>query len=175
MAISDHVRNQSRTKITSEVDSIARLPTKASTDTKDEEEKSKRHHVSSIDIVGVSQSKDTEHENAAGDEFREEHACPSHKRGRICAKDPGRCGRASHRPDTSAALKGIKSRLIVAIHDSGTNHGSEKLSKGVDRQLAPGVAAVQTVGKSHRWVEVTTRFTANKDTEHDGNSIAKRC
>ena len=51
----------------------------------------------------------------------------------------------------------------------------EKLSKGVDRQLAPGVAAVQTVGKSHRWVEVATRFSANKDTEHDGNSIAKRC
>lgn len=171
MAISNHERHQSGTKVTSKVDGITSLPTEAGTNTKDEEEEAERHQVSSSNVVRVGQGEDAEHEDAAGNEFGEEHACPGHESGRVCAKDASGSGRASHGSDTGAPFKGIESRLVVGIHDGSASHGSEELGKGIDGELSPRVTAVETVGKGHRWVEVTAGLSANIDAKHDSDSI----
>lgn len=171
VAISNHERHQSGTEITSKVDGITSFPAEASANAEDEEEEAKRHQVSSSNVVRVGQGENAEHEDAAGNELGEKHARPSHERGRIRAKDASGGGRASHSSDTGASLKHIESRLVVGIDDGSTRHGSQELGKGIDGELSPRVAAVQTVGKRHRWVEVTAGFTANIDAEHDSDSI----
>lgn len=171
MAISNHERHQSGAKVTSKVDGITSLPAEASANAKDEEEEAKRHQVSGSNVVGIGQGEDDEHEDAAGDELGEEHARPSHERSWIRAKDARGGGRAGHGSDASAALKGIESRLVVGVHNSSAHHGSQELSKGIDGELSPRVAAVQTVGKGHRWVEVTAGFAADIDAEHDSDSV----
>lgn len=163
MSVSNHIGHQSRTKVTSQVDGIARLPAKARADAKDEEEQAQRHQVPSANVVRIGQGEDAEHEDAAGDELGEEHAGPGHEGRRVRAEDAGGGGRPRHGPDPGAPFEGVKGRLVVAIDDGCAGHGPEELGQGVHGQLAPGVAAVQAVGQGHGRVEVTAGFAADID------------
>lgn len=53
MAITNHIRDQSRAEITSKVDCIARFPSEACTDTEDDEEETKRREITRTDISVV--------------------------------------------------------------------------------------------------------------------------
>ncbi|CAF3502970.1 unnamed protein product [Fusarium graminearum] len=97
-SISEHVRNQTRTKITSQVDGISSFPTKAGTDTEDQEEQTQWHQWTSADVGAVRHGKDDELQNRAGDEFGEEHASACHKLSRIGTEHSGGRVLANHGP-----------------------------------------------------------------------------
>lgn len=107
-AVSKRVRHQSGPEVTSEIDRIAGLPSEASTDAEDYEEKSKRREISGTDIMIVLRGDVSrgfgdslcathlycvyqEHEQRARNELTEEHSSLGHERGRVCAEDSS-CG-----------------------------------------------------------------------------------
>lgn len=169
VTVSYNVRDKTRAKVTSQVDGITRLPTEASTDSKDQEEKSKGHQVLGVSISGVGHGKNNKHQDTAGDEFGPPHLGPGKEGGRVSTEDAsGRSGPSDG--SDSRTFKVINGLLVGSEDDEGTSHGTEKLSKSVYGPFAPWVAAVKTVAKGDGWVQVTARFLAAVNAEHDGQS-----
>lgn len=71
--VANHVGNETRAKVTSQVDGIARLPAEAGTDAEDEEEQTERRKGSSAGD-GVDEGEDDKLEDGGGHKFGEEHA-----------------------------------------------------------------------------------------------------
>lgn len=91
MAVADHVGDKSWAKVTSEVDGISCLPPEASTNSEDDEEEAERGKWTSADVSFVFECVDHEHEEGAGDKFREELTGLGHELGGVGAEDAG-CG-----------------------------------------------------------------------------------
>lgn len=172
MAVTDHVGHQARTKIPSEVDSIARLPAKAGANTKDNEEEPQWCKWSSAEISVVLEGVDEEHQQRAGNEFGEELASLGHERCRIGAEDASGRSVASDCADARASLKDIDRRLVVAIDNRSGAHGSQNLGYHVDREFAPWKFAKDAVGKSDSRIEVSPREAACVDAQHDSKTGA---
>ncbi len=77
-----------RTEISGKIDGIACLPSKASTNAKDDKEQSQRCQVPGSKVTVILQTVDTEHEDRRGDEFGEELAGLGHEGLRISAEYP---------------------------------------------------------------------------------------
>lgn len=169
-AIAKHVRHEPRSEVTSEINSIASLPTEASTNAKDEEHEAQRQQRSGANVVAIDEGEDGELENGAGNDLGEEHAGSRHELGRIGAEDTGGGIGSGDSAETGAALIHVNGRLVVAINNGSSGHGAEDLSNGVDGELAPRVAAIDAVCKRHCGVDVAARFTTNIDSKHDADA-----
>lgn len=146
--ISNHVGNQSRTKVSSQIDRISGLPAKAGTDAENDKEECKRKQGTSPEIVIVLEGEDHEHKDGAGDELGEELACPRHEGGRVCAEDAcrGSVREARHRSDVGAAFVDVDGRSVVPVDDGSRAHGAEDLGGRVNGPLAPGKLAQNAAG-----------------------------
>ena len=169
--VANHVGNETRAKVTGEVDSVTSLPAEASTDTEDEEEETEGHHLAGTNVVVVGHGVDAHHEDSRGDDLGEEHASTSHELGRVRAEDASGGSLAANSSDTSAALKHVDGRLVVSVDNGSTGHGAEDLSNGVDGELAPRVATEDAVGEGNSRVDVTAALSRDVDTEHDTDSV----
>lgn len=151
-AIPDHVGNQSRTKVPGKINRIASFPTKASTNTEDDEEESKWSQLFSSDVMVVLDGIDQEHQQHRGDEFREELASGGHELLGVGAEYPG-CGISGLGVTWNSAdaisLKLIDGRSVVAIYNSGCQHSTKDLRDEIHRKLAPGELAEDAVGECH--------------------------
>lgn len=170
-AIANKVGDESRAKITSQVDGVTGFPAQASTNAKDEEEQGKGEHLASANVVVIDQGENDKLENRGGQEFGEEHASAGHEGSRICAEDTSRGVGAGDGSETGAAFKVVDGRLVVSVDDGGSGHGTEELGNGVDGELAPGVAAVDAVGQGDGGVEMTTGLATNEDAKHDTDAV----
>ena len=119
-----------------------------------------------IDVGGVEQRVDDQHEDGARDEFREEHACPGHEWLRVSAKDAGGRGFESDGAD-SLALKLVDGGDVIGIHNGRSSHGAENLSSHVDGELAPGEPSVEAVGERDGRIDVSPRLARHINTQHD--------
>jgi hypothetical protein len=139
-AISEHVRHQSRTKVSSEINRIASFPAtvqrgtalaphiqktlrsrhdlQASTNSKDDKEQSQRNKISGSKIPVVFERVDQEHQDRAGDEFGEELASLGHEGCWVGAKNAccRRFGITRHRTDVGPSFEDINGGLVVGIH-----------------------------------------------------------
>lgn len=169
MTVSENVRNQAGTKVTSEIDGVSRFPTPAGSDAEDEEEEGERHEGAGGAVGRVGESEDDELEETGADELGEKHAGPGHELGWVCTEDAGG-GVGTRNRANALALKVVDGRHVVAVEDEGRNHGTQELADEVDGKLAPGHTTVYAVGQCHCWVEMTAGFLADVDTEHDTQS-----
>lgn len=94
VAIANHVRDESWTKVTSEVDGISGFPAEASTDSKDDEEEAEWSEWASANVSVVLKRVDQEHKEGAGDELGEELARLGHEFGGVGAENAGCSGLA---------------------------------------------------------------------------------
>lgn len=117
MPISNHIRDQSWTKVTSQIDRISSFPTETRTDSKDDEKESEWCKIASAKVAIVLEGVDQEHQEGAGDEFGEELARLCHERRRICAEDAGSGCVASDCANIGTALKDVNGGLVVCVDD----------------------------------------------------------
>lgn len=103
------------TEVSSKVDSIARLPSKTSTDAENDEEQHQRCQVPSSEITVVLQCVDAEHQDCGGDELGEELAGARHEGGRVGAEDAGGgvVGEAGDGADVGPAFVDVNCGFVV--------------------------------------------------------------
>lgn len=154
MAVSQHVRDQSRAKIPSQVDGIASLPAEASANPEDHEEQTEWCEVAGTEISVVLEGVDQEHQKPTGDELGEELSRLGHERCGVGAEDACCRGVASDRADARATLEDVDGGLVVAVDNGSCGHGTEDLGEHVDGELAPWELSVDAVGKCDRGVQV---------------------
>lgn len=174
VSVTNHVRNETGAKVTSQVDSVASLPTEASANAEDEEEEAKGHERTGANVASVGESEDDKLKNGASDELGEEHASSGHESSGICAEDTSSRVLQADSSDTRAALVHVKSRLVVGIDDGSSSHGTQNLSEHVDGELAPWVTTEDAVGKCNSRVKMTSRLSTNIDTKHNGQTKQKQ-
>lgn len=156
MRPTQEVRHQPRTEIPRQINSISRLPPKASADTEDDKEQPQRRQRPSSDIPIVLERIDQKHQQRARDELGEELPRLGHELGRVRAEDASAgVGRvAGDGADAGAAFEGVDGGLVVGVDDAGGAHGAQDLGEGVGGELAPGEFAEDAVGEGDGWVDV---------------------
>lgn len=176
VAVADKVRDEARTKVTGQVDGITSLPTEASANAKDEEEEpqGEHAHVRAIEVVRIGEAKNDELENAACDKLGEEHAGSGHEGSGICAEQASGGVFATNGANVDTALKGVNGRTVVGVDDSSSRHGSKQLCQSIDRELAPGVATVEAVGKGNGGVEMAARLAGDEEAEEHTNAKKRK-
>ena len=154
VTIAKHIADQARAKVTSKIDSIARFPAEASTNTEDDEEQAKRREIASSDIAIVLEGVDQEHQESASDELGEELTGLGHERRWVGAEDSSTRGRLAHGADAGAALEDVNGRLVIAVNNRRCTHGTEDLSDHVNGEFPPGKLSEDAVGKGDCRVEM---------------------
>ncbi|GMG02961.1 unnamed protein product [Aspergillus oryzae var. brunneus] len=135
---------------------VTGLPTEAGADAEDDEEEGEGREGAGAEIGVVFQGEDHEHEDGAGDEFREELARLGHEGGWVGAEDPGCCvGRVTwDGADTGATFVDVDGGFVVAVDDCCAAHGAEDLGDEVDREFSPGEFAQDAAGEGYGGVDV---------------------
>jgi hypothetical protein len=148
--------------------SITRLHTKTCSDSKDQEEKSKRKPIAATSgysvIRVILQSKNYKHEDSTGDELGEEHAGLGHVCFGVRAKDSC-CRRWTWRycPD-AMAFESVDVVDVVAVYDGSSNQTSQELRQEVYWKSSPRKLAKKAVGEGDGWIQVCSGVTSNVDT-----------
>lgn len=169
VSVTDHVRDQTRTKVTSQVHGVTRLPTEAGTKGEDQETDHQGHQVAGA-VVG--QAEEAEHEDGRGDVLGEEHAGGAQERSRVGTEDAGSRVVARDGADVATALENVDGRPVVGVNNSSGGHGAQQLGDEVDGELAPWELAVHATGKCDGWVQVATGLAGDVDTDHDTDTEA---
>jgi len=138
-AVSERVRGHTWTKVSCKVDGVAGLPAEAGSNAENDEEQTERGQRTGADVAVVFQSVDEEHQERAGDEFREEHARPRHELGWVGAEDTGRCGLAvaGNRSDVLSALVHVDGVQVVGVDHERSAESAQGLSHDIGRELSP--------------------------------------
>jgi hypothetical protein len=118
VAIPNKVGEQSRAKISSKINRIARLPPKSRADAEDQKEKHERSKIACAKIAVVFQDEDHEHEHRTCDELGEELASLRHEWLRIRAEDASSRVLSGNSANVGAALVYIDGGFVVAVNDS---------------------------------------------------------
>lgn len=171
MTVSDNVRNQTGTKVTSQVNRIAGLPTETSTNTEDQEEQRQTKEVTRVSVLGISKAEDDKDEQTTGDEFGPPHGFSRHELSWVRAEDSGGGGGTGDRSQTRLALEGVDGVVVVSVHDEGSRHAAEELAHEVDGELAPWVTAVKAVGQGDGRVEMAAGFPGDVVAQHDSETV----
>lgn len=156
MPIAQHIRHQPGSKVPGKVNRITRFPPEASSNTKDDEEQSKRRQRARAEIPIILQRKDHEHQDRTRQELGKELARLRHKLGRVGTEDTRCCGRrvARHGAEVSSAFEGVDGGFVVAVDDGGAAHCAEELGQRVHGEFAPWEAAEDAVGEGDGWIDV---------------------
>lgn len=166
VTVSNHVRNKTGPKVTSQVDGVAGLPAEARANAEDQEEQTQWKERSGANVAVVDQGENHKLQDGAGDELGKEHSCARHEGGGIRAEDTRAGGVQSHGPDAAASLEHVNGGLVVCIDNRSSRHGTEELANEVDGELPPRETAVEAVGERHCWVEVAARLATAVDSKH---------
>lgn len=147
VTITQEVGHQSRTKVPSEIDCVARLPSETGTNAEDDEEKGQWCEVAGAEVTVVFEGVDAEHEDGGGDEFGEELTGFGHEGGWVGAEDSRGGGVAVSwdGAELAAAFVDVDGGFVVGVDDPGGAHGAEDLGEHVGGEFAPGEAAEDAV------------------------------
>ena len=168
MPVSNDVAEESRTKVSSQINGVTSFPSEARSKAKDEEEQGEREPISpafrDTVICVILQSQDHKHKDSAGDELGEEHARFRHEGGGVRAEDArgGIRGRW-HCADT-VTFVGIDGVDVVAVNDACGHETTEDLRNEIHGEAPPWEPAEVAVCEGDGWVQVGTRVAGNVDT-----------
>lgn len=165
MSITDKIRKQSRPKVSSQIDSVARLPAQRGTDAEDQKEQRERDHVAGPEVRVVLDGENHKDEDGARDDLGEELARRGQEGLGVRAKDPRgrRVAVPWHRADSGAPLVRVDGGLVVAVDDGGAAEAPRDLGAGVYRELPPGEPAEDAVDHGYGRVEVTSGAARDVD------------
>lgn len=175
MPVAEEVGHESGAEVPCHIDGKPGLPSKAGSDTKEDEEEPEGCEGARAEVPIVLEDVDEEHEDGAGDEFGEELTRPRHEGGRVRAEDA--CRRSIREPrngaDAVTAFVNINGGLVVTIDDAGGAHGPKDLGEHVHREFSPGEAPEDAVGEGDSRVEVRAGDACGVDAEHDSETACE--
>lgn len=154
MTVTNHVTNQTRTKVSSEVDRVSSFPAEASADAKDDEEEAERRKVACTDISIILQGVDQEHQKGASDKLGEELTGFCHELCWIGAENTSCSSRAADSANIGTTLKNVDRRLVVGVNNRRRSHGTENLGDHIGGELSPGELAEDAVGERDSRIKV---------------------
>lgn len=176
MSVPNKVSKKPRAKVTGQIDSVARLPTKRGTQAEDQEEKHKWRQVTRPQIVVVFQSKDHEDQHGACNELGEELTGPAEEWLGVGVEDSCSCSVRIPRDGSNASttLILVDSGFVVGVYHCCGTEAARYLRTCVDGPLPPRESTVQAINKGYGGVEMATGATCNIDAQYNTDAPSER-
>lgn len=168
MSITDKVGEQSRTKVSSEIDRITRFPTQGCTDSKNQEKQREGDQIARSQIGVVLDGENDKDQDGARDDLGKELSGFGEEGLGVGTKDPGgrRVTVTRDRTDGGTTFVGVDGRLVVPVDDGRTAETSRHLGAGVYGELPPREPSVDTIDHGYGGVQVTSGATCDIDPQH---------